>query len=198
MKAIVTFQGFTESETRRTGTEDLYFEVIRKFAGPYITTYQPRTWTTNVHALSAQIARQGIRHVAMVSYSHGQSAAVDFAESCYDLGIRIDLWLACDPVFRPAWLPRSLWFQPLAFRAMGPHKSATIHVPENVRRVCGVRQELSRPQGHQMKAKGGNTRINEFPVLPYSHTAIDSCSEWSHMVEEELRMWCRPPSPEPV
>jgi hypothetical protein len=192
MKAIVTFQGFTESDRRRTGTEDLYFTIIRKFADEITTTYQPRTWTSNVSALAAQINRQDIRHVAIVSYSHGQAAAVQFAEACYDLGIRIDLWLACDPVYRPPWLPRWNWLQPLAFRALTP--SATIRVPANVRRVCGVRQVLTIPCGHGLRPDGPNTRINTFPVLPYSHTAIDSSPEWFHMVETELRQWTSPPS----
>jgi hypothetical protein len=198
MKAIVTFQGFTESDRRRTGTEDLYFSIIRKFADEYTTTYQPRTWTCDVKALAFQINRQDIRHVAIVSYSHGQSAAVDFAKICYDLGIRIDLWLACDPVYRPPWLPRWNWLQPFAFRAMGPHTSAPIAVPENVRRVCGVRQESNRPQGHKLRAVGANTRINKFPVLPYAHTSIDSAHEWHQMVAEELRHWIKPPHAEPV
>jgi len=198
MKAIVTFQGFTESDRERTGTEDLYFNVIRKFAGEYVTTYQPKTWTCDVKALAFQINRQGIRHVCIISYSHGQAAAVDFAEQCYDLGIKIDLWLACDPVYRPSWLPRWNWLQPFSFRAMSGHTSATIDVPENVRRVCGVRQESTRPQGHKLNARGSNTRINKFPVLAYTHTTIDAASEWYHMVESELRHWITPPHPEPV
>ena len=47
MKAILTFQGFTESEHARSGTEDLFFEVIRKFACDDVTTYHPRTWSFN-------------------------------------------------------------------------------------------------------------------------------------------------------
>jgi hypothetical protein len=198
MKAIVCFQGFTESEDHRTGTEDLYFNVIRKFADEFVTTYQPRTWTCDVQALAYQINRQGIRHVAVVSYSHGQAATRDFARECYDLGIRIDLWLACDPVYRPSWLPRWDFLQPFSFRAMGVHDSATIIVPSNIRRVCGVRQEVNRPQVHKLEAKGGNTRINRFTVLPYGHCEIDEAPEWFHMVESELRHWIKPPHAEPV
>jgi hypothetical protein len=196
MKAVVSFQGFTESDARRTGTEDLYFAVIRKFAGPDVTTYQPRTWTANVKALAYQLNRQGIRHAAMVSYSHGQAAACDFARHCYELGISIDLWLACDPVYRPAWLPRKNLFQPLAFRALGRY--AKIKVPPSVRRVAWVRQTMSRPHGHDLKATGPLSYIQQALVLPYSHTAIDHAPEWFHMVEAELSHWTKPPKANPL
>jgi hypothetical protein len=196
MKAVVSFQGFTESDHRRTGTEDLYFSIIRKFAGPDVTTYQPRTWTSNVKALAYQLNRQGLRHAAMVSYSHGQAAACDFARHCYGLGISIDLWAACDPVYRPAWLPRKNLFQPLAFRALA--RWARILVPANVRRVVWVRQEISRPQGHELKATGPQTYIQKPLVLPYAHTAIDQAPEWFHLVKSELNHWIHPPKAEPV
>jgi hypothetical protein len=196
MKAIVSFQGFTESDAARTGMEDLYFSVIRKYAREDVTTYQPRTWTANVQALAYQLNRQGIRHAAMVSYSHGQAAACDFARHCYDLGISIDLWAACDPVYRPVWLPRHNWFQPLAFRAMG--LSASISVPANVRRVAWARQTISRPQGHDLRANSPLTYVQKPLVLPYSHTSIDNAPEWFELVKAELTHWIHPPKAEPV
>jgi hypothetical protein len=196
VKAIVSFQGFTESDAKRTGTEDLYFSVVRRFASEDITTYQPRTWTANVKALAYQLNRQGIRHAAMVSYSHGQAAACDFAHCCYKLGVSVDLWLACDPVYRPSWLPRKNIFQPLAFRALG--KRAKISVPRNVRRVVSVRQEITRPQGHDLKVSGHNTYIQKPLVLPYGHTTIDHSPEWFNLVQSELSHWTKPPKAEPV
>jgi hypothetical protein len=196
MKAIVTFQGFTESIRQRTGTEDLYFNVIRQFAGPDCTTFQPQPWTANVKAMADLIARQGIRHVAMVSYSHGQAAATDFAERCYSNGVTCNLWCACDPVYRPAWLPRKNIFQPLAFRALGTW--AKIKVPANVWRVVRVQQTISRPQGHELKATGHKTYIEKPVTLPYSHTAIDHAPEWYNLVRTELQHWTNPPAAEPV
>jgi len=193
MKAILTFQGFTESDDERTGTEDLYFNVIRRFAREDITTYQPRAWTSNVKTLAAQIARQGIRNVALISYSHGQSAAVDFAHEAYKRGIAVDLWCVCDGVYRPAWLPRWNWLQPLSFRALA--KSATIRVPYNIRRVTGVRQNISWPFGHDLEPVSFLTTIEPLARLPYTHPSIDQSPEWFQLVRHELQKWSNPPPP---
>jgi hypothetical protein len=69
MKAIVVFQGFTESEASATGTEDLYFEVVRKFANEHVTTYQPRRWNTDLEPLLDQLIRQRIHDVIVIDYS---------------------------------------------------------------------------------------------------------------------------------
>jgi len=191
MKAIITFQGFTESDDNRTGTEDLYFNVIRRFAREDVTTYHPRAWTSNVKNLASQVARQGIRNVAVISYSHGQAAATDFARAAYKLGITIDLWLACDPVYRPSWLPRWNWTQPLAFRALT--KSARIAIPFNIRKVTGVRQDISWPFGHDLKPASPLTTVEDLVKLPYSHTAIDQATEWFQLVKTELQKWTNQP-----
>ena len=186
MRAIVTFQGFTESSERRTGTEDLYWQVIRLFSGADVTTDWPRMWTSNVKALASLLSRQRIRSVAMVSYSHGQAAACDFARACYQLGIDVDLWLACDPVYRPAWLPRHTAFQPLAFRAL---TGAPIRVPNNVKRVASVRQRLNLPQGHDLLPTSPQTVIAPPIQLSFTHTEIDHAGEWFSLVYRELDAW---------
>jgi len=181
--AIVTFTGFTESDAQRTGTEDLYFDIIRKYSGETVTTYQPREWTTDIKKLAYQINRQGIRNVAMISYSHGQAAACDFARECYKLGIAVDLWVACDPVYRPSWLWRKNWTQPVAFRAL--FKNSKITVPSNIQRVTGARQNISIPCGHDMRTSLGTTLI-PLIYLPYSHAQIDGSPEWFAIVKQEL------------
>lgn len=196
MDVILTFQGFTESIRSRTGTEDLYFSVIRKFANQEVTTYQPQTWTANVKELAAQLARQRAGRVALVSYSHGQDAACDFAREAYSLGLKVDLWLACDPVFRPSWIARLNIFQPFAIRALT--KGAKIKVPENIRRVAGVRQKVSWPWGHDLIATSPNTKIDRFEFLPYTHTSIDSAEPWFQLVESELEAWTNPPKAIPL
>lgn len=195
MRAIITFQGFTESAASRTGTEDLYFTVIRTFADANVTTIHPQEWTANVNTIAKQLSRQRIHDVAIVSYSHGQAAACNFAKVAYELGITVSLWLACDPVYRPAWLPRWNWIQPLAFRAMG--KSAKIKVPHNIRRVAGVRQKVNRPAGHDLIATG-DTHIEIFPFLTYTHTKIDQSPEWFALVADELTHWKTPKKAIPV
>lgn len=188
MKAILTFQGFTESIRTRTGTEDLYFNVIRKFASPEVTTYHPYPWTTNVKALAAQVARQNIRHVALVSFSHGQAAALDFAEEAYRYGVDTDLWLACDPVYRPKWLPRQSWAQIAAVRAMIPG-SASIRVRTPIKRITGVRQNISLPKGHDVVPACEGVDVRPFQWLTYTHTLIDEAPAWHNLVREELESW---------
>lgn len=189
MKAIVTFQGFRESDDNRSGMEDLFFEVIRKFSQPDVTTYHPREWTTNVRNLAAQLSRQGVRQVAMVSYSHGQAAATAFGRIAYNHGISIPLWLACDPVFRPTWLPRWNAMQPLAFEALLSKRR--IKVPHGILRVMWVRQNISRPMGHDLVADSPYV-VQDPLLLPYSHTAIDHAPEWFNLVERELDHWLNP------
>ena len=187
MRAIVTFQGFTESSEKRTGTEDLYWQVIRLFSRDTITTDWPRQWTANTKALASLLARQRIKSVAMISYSHGQAAACDFAEECYALGIDVDLWLACDPVYRPSWLPRINAAQPLAFRAIT--RFAKIKVPRNLKRVASVRQRVNRPHGHDLIATSPDTVIVHPVELKFTHTEIDSAGEWFALVDRELTTW---------
>lgn len=187
MRAILTFQGFTESNAKRTGTEDLYWRVIRGFSGGDITSAWPVPWTEDVGKMAKLIARQGVRSVALASYSHGQAAACDFAEECYKLGIDVDLWLACDPVYRPAWLPRLNSLQPLAFRAMTDNRK--IKVPRNIKRVASVYQRVNRPHGHELVATSPDTTIMPPLKIDLGHTDIDHAGAWYALVERELTIW---------
>lgn len=188
MRAIVTFQGFTESNSYRTGTEDLYWTVIRQFADGSITTYQPQEWTANVKRISRQLARQGVRDVALVSYSHGQAAAVDFARYAYGLGITVTLWLACDPIYRAPILPRLNILQPLA--AWSLTRWATVKIPRNVTRAVYVTQTTNIPKGHKLIAEdSANTTIHHAGVLPQTHQTIDHCGAWYDLVQSELEQW---------
>lgn len=195
-RAILPIQGFTESDDRRTGTEDLSFQIIEGFdSNPGVVTFRPIPWTEDMGDLARQLARQGIREVVLTSYSHGQSAVCDFARHAYELGITIPLWLACDPVYRPAWLPRWNILQGFSFRALG--NSAKIKVPHNIRRVAGVRQKINRPAGHDLLPTG-DTKIEAFPFLAYTHQQIDQSPEWFQLVREELTHWANPPKATPV
>jgi hypothetical protein len=196
MMAIITFSGFRESEGDRSGTEDLYWEVVRHFAASDVTTYHPRAWTANVKNMVGQLSRRGIKRVAIISYSHGQAAATAFARLAYAHNISVDLWLACDPVHRPTWLPRWDIFQPLAFRAM--LKNIRIKVPKGVRRVVYARQEVDRPCGHTLVPSTPLTYVQKPIVLPYGHTTIDESPEWHAMVQSELQHWIKPPKADPV
>jgi len=190
MRAIITFQGFTESDAYRTGTENLYFQVTRMFSRGDILTTLPHPWTANVKTVAAQIARQGIRDVCVISYSHGQAAATDFIEECYKLGITVNLWLACDPVYRPGWLPRKNFFQPLSFQSLT--RRIKIKAPKGVSRISYVTQGVKWPFGHEIQPFDENTRTERL-VLHSPHTSIDEHPQWFELVEKELEGWANPP-----
>ena len=190
--AIVTFTGFRQSENERSSFEDGYFRHIAFNQNDSTLSYAPRTWTTNVQALANQLRRQGVDRVAMISYSHGQSAATAFARYAYTIGLQVDLWIACDPVYRPTWLPRKTIFQPFAFQAL--LKTGTIKVPENISRTVYVRQERDRPRGHTLVPESPNQVVELAGVYhTYGHTDLDGAVEWWSIVTDELKTWVNPP-----
>ena len=193
MKAIITFQGYTESDSGPTGTEDLYFDVVRHFASKHVTTYQPRTWKSHTERLLDQLIRQRIHDVVLIGYSWGAGyACMRFAKLAPEWGIKVKLALLCDPVYRPLWMPSFLGANPLCIGSLMQSKS--IVVPESVQRVCWVRQKISIPKGHNLKAKSPGTRIEAPKVLNYSHTSIDSAPAWHSMVRNELEFLLNPDS----
>ena len=189
MKAIITFQGFTEDADRPSGTENLFFHVIRKFAGPNVTTYHPKTWKCDLDKLVSQLIRQGVRDVAIVGYSWGGGyTAVKAAAMLAEWNIRVGLMLLCDPVYRPRWMPAWMGANPLCFRSMLPGKK--ISIPSNVRRVAWVRQTMTRPAGHDLKAERPHlTHIEPATILPFSHVVIDEAPQWYETVNHELQAW---------
>lgn len=192
MKAIVSFLGFTEESARSNGGAILYRDVIRRFSGPDCLTVLPLPWTADVKDLAAQLHIQGVKECAIHSYSHGQAAAVDFSRACQRLGIRVPLWLACDPVYRPPWLPRVNVAQPAAFRALFPGMAA-IRVPAHIGRVVWCRQYHDIPRGHDLRAANHRkTIIEPAHILPYRHRDIDDSREWHQIVREELDQWKNP------
>jgi len=198
MNAIITFQGFLEDESRPSGTEDLWWSVVRPLSGPDCTTYHPRTWTAKTVPILEQLRRQHVARLALVSYSHGQSAALDLARRAPHYGLDIDLWLACDPVYRPTWLPRWNAFQPLSFRAMLPG-GGKLHVPPSIRRVVWCRQRVDLPQSADLVAENHErTHIEPAVEIDLPHTAIDNSVRWFELAQRELWVWCNPPAAIPV
>lgn len=186
LRAIVTFQGFTEDLSRNTGTERLFREVIRKLVGPELTCLDPRQWDANVEAMVAYLDRSDVKEVAVVGYSYGGGyTSQKFAKECLKHGITIKLMLLCDPVYRPTWLPAWDILQPFAIRSLMP-KAAHIDIPRSVEEVRWVRQTISLPQAHDLRAEWTQTAIFKPQVLPYGHTAIDESPEWFSLVREHL------------
>jgi hypothetical protein len=185
MRAVIMFTGFQESEERQSGFEKGYFSVVRHFASPEITTYHPRTWKTNVDHLLRQLYENGISEVAIICYSHGQAAAMEFARKAVNYGVTVKLLLACDPVYRPSWLPRALWSQALSFRAI--IGNPVIKVPPTVRHVYSVVQSISKPSGHEFVADVPGETIIHIPIRIFlPHTRIDESPVWWKMVKDHL------------
>lgn len=187
--AIITFQGFTESDEAATGTEDMFFDVVRQYSSPFITTYHPRRWNSDIENLLDQLVRQRIHDVVLIGYSWGAGYACQkFATLAQEWGVRVDLMLLCDPVYRPLWMPAWMGANPFCFKSLIP-KSTKITIPASVRRVAWVRQNISLPQGHDLRSEQPSRTIIKDPkVLAYSHTSIDSSPEWFNLVRNELNI----------
>lgn len=195
--AILSNLGFRQRGLRRSDGERMYFEVTKEFSGPGIHTRPPEPWTADMRGIVRQLKRNGYTHLALISYSHGQAAAQAAAREARRLDMPVLLWLACDPVFRAKWLPRSNWLQPLSFRAM--LKRGTIRVERNIKRVVYCRQTLNRPNGHDLvKTPGSSTHISYPIVLPYRHGEIDGAPEWFSIVHHELTHLTRPLRANPI
>jgi hypothetical protein len=188
MKAILMFSGFQESEASQSGFERGFFNVVRKFASDEVTVYHPRTWKTNVTNLLRQLYENGIAEVAIISYSHGQSPAMEFGRLSPRYGMT-SIWLACDPIYRPTWLPRSTWAQIFAFRAV--IGNPVIKVPASVKEVWSVRQTVQKPCGHELVAADpAATKIHPAIVVNYGHTRIDESPAFWHLVRTRLTEFC--------
>lgn len=193
-EAILSFTGFKQSSKRRSGFEDGYFAHVASIGkkSDRTLTFAPRTWKTSVDVLADQLRRQGIQRVAMLSYSHGQAAATAFARYAFEIGINVDLWIACDPVYRPTWLPRMTISQVLAFKAL--KKEGKIKVPENIRRTVYVRQTLNKPCGHTLVASHPNQHVScEGIIHTLRHDQIDESEIFWNLVKKELEAWTNPP-----
>lgn len=198
-ETIISFTGFKQTAKRRSGFEDGYFTHISPIGkrSPSTLTFAPRTWKSDVKALAEQLRRQGVRRVAMLSYSHGQAAATAFARYAYEIGLEVDLWIACDPVYRPTWLPRWTLAQALAFKAL--LKKGRIKVPANIKRTVYIRQEKDKPRGHTLVATHPAQYVECKGILhSLGHTQIDEAPEYWQLVDAELEKWTHPPKAIPV
>jgi len=191
-QAIILYTGFQQSDERRSGFEDGFFQHVAPLQDSNTLVFAPRTWKSNVKELANQLRRQGVERVALLSYSHGQAAATAFARYAYEIGIDVNLWLACDPVYRPTWLPRCTMTQLVAFRAM--LKTGKIKIPFNIKRTAYIRQEKDMPRGHTLVPEDESQIVELAGILhTRGHCEIDEAPEWWALVSKELKGWVKPP-----
>ena len=196
-QAIVSFTGFKQTDKKRSGFEDGYFAHVAGFGNDETLTFAPRTWKTKVKVLANQLRRQGIRRVAMLTYSHGQAAGTAFARYAYSIGLDVDLWIACDPVYRPTWLPRWTASQALAFKAL--RKEGKIKVPEGIERTVYIRQTKNKPCGHTLVASHPDQHVECMGIIhSLRHDQIDESKQFWDLVQDELEVWTNPPKATPV
>jgi len=196
-QAIILYTGFQQNDGKRSGFEDGFFQHVAPLQDSKTLVFAPRTWKSNVKELANQLRRQGVERVAILSYSHGQAAATAFARYAYDIGMDVNLWLACDPVYRPTWLPRATWSQAFAFRAM--LKTGKIKVPFNIARTVYIRQEKDMPRGHTLVPEDDNQVVELAGILhTRGHCEIDESPEWWDLVKKELPKWVKPPKAIPI
>jgi pimeloyl-ACP methyl ester carboxylesterase len=188
MIAIIPFQGHLQTGQRQSGMEDLHFQVLRRYASDTVTTFHPRRWNSDLGMLFDILRRQRIQTAVLVGYSWGAGyACMKFGQMARERGVGIPLALLCDPVYRPAWMPRWLPANPLNFRSVV--KETKIIVPRAIRHVAWVRQENSLPAGHRLEKEAQLTQCIEHPlVLGYSHTEIDEAPEWFELVRDRLKI----------
>lgn len=186
MIGIVTISGFRESERQSCGMEELQAKLEALFDGQ-AEVYDLRQWDSDMKGLAALIDRDGIKRVVIAAYSHGLGyAAVRLAKYLKRHGITVALLLSCDGVYRPTWLPNWTIANVLSFRALTPDL-ASIKIPSNVEKVVGVRQVLTIPRGHPLKAEDPTETFIFAPqVLPYGHRDIDQAPEWHEMAIREI------------
>jgi len=196
-QTVIIYTGFQQSDGRRSGFEDGFFEHIAPLQDSNTLVFAPRTWKDDVKEHLNQLRRQGVERIALVTYSHGQVAATTAAKYAYEIGIEVDLWLACDPVYRPTWLPRSTWAQVFAFRAM--FKTGKIKIPFNIKRTVYIRQEKDMPRGHTLVPEDDNQVVELAGILhTRGHCEIDEAPKWWELTKKELKGWVKPPRAIPI
>jgi hypothetical protein len=189
-KAIIMFSGFQESEENKSGFEAGFFTTVRPFANGEVTVYHPRTWKTSVKNLLRQLYENQIFNVAIICYSHGQAAAMDFARLAPKYGVTVQLLLACDPVYRPAWLPRWTIAQFFSWRAVIGHPK--IKVPPTIKEVHYVYQDIDTPNGDPLIAEDPNETTIYTPVkIKLPHTRIDESPVWWGIVKAQLEQFVK-------
>lgn len=192
--AFLSFTGFKQSDKRRSGFEDGFFDVIAPTvkSAPRTLAYAPRTWKTGVKVLADQLRRQGVRRVGMATYSHGQAAGTAFARYAFEIGLEVDLWIACDPVYRPTWLPRWTASQVLSFKAL--KKKGKIKVPAGIKRTVYIRQTKNTPCGHTLVPSHPDQYVSCKGIIhSLRHDQIDESKEFWDLVKAELEVWTNPP-----
>ena len=185
---IFTISGFTETEERLTGMEEIQRQLDDQYRHEdRVHVYDLRPWKHNAKGLAALAKRDGITHAIILGYSWGGGyGSPRLAKCLIKEGIKIPLVLLCDPVYRPQWLPSLGPANIFGFRALIP-RSAVITFPAEIKCISGIRQHNNIPQGHKVRIGDGPAfdmvLINRSNI---NHGLIDNSYEWKSLVAAEI------------
>lgn len=190
LRSIVVFiSGFRQSAERFNGVFRQFREAAsrRREMGIADARIEYRTWRSEWDAF-AEYTRSLLDfngEVWIVGYSWGAGwGAKRLAVELNFRGLTVPGMLLCDPVYRspvlPAWLP----LNPLSLihkRRWAPK----IYLPSNIRNVRWLRQDVSRPQAHQLVAVNPQATVIHPPkVLQLIHSEMDESNEFAAMSRE--------------
>lgn len=198
MRYVVTITGFRENRGEVTGIEKIRRD-LRKHAAPAVEICDTLEWWEGMRDMALYLNRNSMTkpRLLVIAYSWGAGAGfLKLARACVDLGITIEAAVLCDAVYRSGLLPAWLPFNPLSITHL---YRPTIKVPESVREVYWVRQDMGIPTGHDVVALNpAATRVHREWFLPYTHTQIDDSREFHDLCLEtaERFLGLNTPNPE--
>lgn len=179
-KHVVLFSGFTQSERKYNGIEDLSV-AMRSMAdcGKVWVHTPPFVWHKEESTVGAFLASIGAREVMIVGYSWGGNKAVLLAEELRDRGIKIPYLILCDPVKRPApvsYLGKVTWIR----------KLIKFLLPENVIKATVFVQNTKWPYGFEVDPVL-TTHVETKHVDNVPHELMDSYPEFHQKALECLK-----------
>lgn len=175
--------GFTQTKSGQRGMWDTMGELDELFERyPQVKVYDCETWKHSAKRQADQMKLDGVTHSIHIGYSYGGGYGVNkLSRACIKRGIRPEMLLLCDPVYRNRFLHPFFVSNVFAVRSLFPG-SAKIKYPAGVH-IKGIRQEKNKPQAHPVQI--GDGKPYKLPLAQDKtliHSEMDDCNEWRALV----------------
>jgi pimeloyl-ACP methyl ester carboxylesterase len=175
-KWLIIRSGFRQHHgSPHNGCVDIYGEMCHKYGGNHNQVIL-EPWDACPEHTADFIYRLSEKDepptVAIFAYSWGVGyGAVRLAYELRERDIKVQYAVFCDPVYHGlarwrAILPRTFFSR------------VRITVPSNIREVWWLKQENSKPAGHDLVAESPYTEIHDPFVLDIPHTEMDNAKEF--------------------
>jgi len=177
----IVASGNTQHEGQQHGSARLTAK-LRNFSRPD-TFVGLRAWNDDAERFASFIANNSpwAPIVNLFAYSWGNgNFGRNLAAALHSQNIRIENWIACDPVYRSKMAEYIPGFGHMA-RAIGVLRQADIKIPVNVMRVQSFVQANKIPRGARIVATSPMTMIEQPIDLSskgYGHNEMDEAEEW--------------------